>query len=97
MAGPIVLASPTMSNPSPDSGLSPNVQGIFWMLTAGLFFSLMVALVKVLGSHFPVAEIPDRYTILGSLIIIASNLLLIFHEGRPAKTGPGERVPGDVT
>ena len=57
MAGPIVLTSPTMSNSCQDSGLSPNVQGIFWMLTAGLFFSLMVALVKVLGSRFPSVEI----------------------------------------
>ena len=46
-----------MNNLSRVSGLSPNVQGIFWMLTAGLFFSLMVALVKLLGSHFPSVEI----------------------------------------
>jgi len=43
------------------------------------------------------AEIPDAYTITGSLIIIASNLLLIFQEGRATKPKTGERVPGDVT
>lgn len=42
-------------------------------------------------------EVPDGYTILGSLIIIGSNLLLIFQEGRTPRTKPGERVPGDVT
>lgn len=43
------------------------------------------------------AEIPDAYTIFGSLIIIGSNLLLIYLEGRVVKPRSGERVPGDVT
>ena len=43
------------------------------------------------------AEIPDMYTIVGSLIIIGSNLLLIIREGRAPKPRSGERVPGDVT
>lgn len=43
------------------------------------------------------AEIPDAYTITGSLIIIASNLLLIYQEGWASKPKTGERVPGDVT
>lgn len=43
------------------------------------------------------AEIPDAYTVVGSLIIIASNLWLIFQEGKVPRTKSGERVPGDVT
>ena len=34
-----------------------NIQGIFWMLLAGLFFSFMVALIKLLGSRIPRYEI----------------------------------------
>lgn len=43
------------------------------------------------------AELPDTISILGMLIVIGSNLLLIFKEGRVNKTVPGARVPGDVT
>ena len=43
------------------------------------------------------AEIPDVFSIYGTLIIVGSNLYLIFLEGRVSKTRPGERVPGDVT
>ncbi len=43
------------------------------------------------------AELPDLLSILGILIVIGSNLLLIFKEGRVNKTEPGSRVPGDVT
>ncbi len=43
------------------------------------------------------AELPDFLSILGILIVIGSNLLLIFKEGRVNKTEPGSRVPGDVT
>jgi drug/metabolite transporter (DMT)-like permease len=37
--------------------LNPNIIGIFWMLIAGLFFSVMVALIKLLGARFPSVEI----------------------------------------
>jgi drug/metabolite transporter (DMT)-like permease len=37
--------------------VNPNVLGIFWMLIAGLFFSAMVALIKLLGARFPSVEI----------------------------------------
>jgi len=43
------------------------------------------------------AEIPDVFSIYGTLIIVGSNLYLIFLEGRVSRTRPGERVPGDVT
>jgi len=39
------------------TGLDGNVQGIFWMLLAGLFFSVMVALIKFLGNRFASFEI----------------------------------------
>ena len=38
-------------------GPDDNVQGIFWMLLAALFFSIMVALIKFLGSRFTSFEI----------------------------------------
>lgn len=43
------------------------------------------------------AELPDIFSLIGILIVIGSNLLLIFKEGRVRKTEPGSRVPGDVT
>lgn len=39
------------------SKLNSNVYGILWALAAGLFFSLMMALIKLLGSRFPSIEI----------------------------------------
>lgn len=50
----------------------------------------------VLGIYL-FGEIPDLFTVVGSLIIIGSNLLLIYQEGRVVKPRSGERVPGDVT
>lgn len=43
------------------------------------------------------AELPDTFSIIGIIIVIGSNLFLIFKEGRASKTVPGARVPGDVT
>jgi drug/metabolite transporter (DMT)-like permease len=43
------------------------------------------------------AELPDASSLLGIVIVIGSNLLLIYKEGRVSKTEPGVRVPGDVT
>jgi len=55
-----------------------------------LFFATIIG-------YYLFAEIPDTMSIVGTLIIVGSNLYLVFLEGRLAKTGPGERVPGDVT
>lgn len=37
--------------------INDNIQGIFWMVLAGMFFSVMVGLVKLLGGHIPSFEI----------------------------------------
>lgn len=50
----------------------------------------------IIGYYF-FAETPDSMSIIGTLIIIGSNLYLILWEGRATKTEPGQRVPGDVT
>ena len=50
----------------------------------------------IIGYSF-FAELPDTMSIVGILIIVGSNLLLIFKEGRVDKTKSGERAPGDVT
>ena len=50
----------------------------------------------IIGYSF-FAELPDTMSIAGILIIVGSNLLLIFQEGRVDKTKSGERAPGDVT
>lgn len=42
-------------------------------------------------------ELPDAMSLIGISIIIGSNLLLIFKEGKVKTTEPGVRVPGDVT
>lgn len=47
--------------------------------------------------YYLFAEIPDTMSIAGTLIIIGSNLYLVFLEGRINKIEPGARVPGDVT
>ena len=39
------------------SRLPGNVRGALWMLCAGLFFTVMVTLIKLLGQRLPVAEI----------------------------------------
>ena len=39
------------------SNYSANVYGIIWALLAGLLFTLMMALVKTLGSRFPIVEV----------------------------------------
>lgn len=43
------------------------------------------------------AELPDIISIVGIIIVIVSNLFLIYKEGQAGKTEPGVRVPGDVT
>ena len=50
----------------------------------------------ILG-YFLFAEIPDFMSVLGTLVIVGSNLYLILWEGRATRAVPGERVPGDVT
>jgi drug/metabolite transporter (DMT)-like permease len=37
--------------------LNNNIKGILWMILAGLFFSSMVGLIKLLGNHIPSYEI----------------------------------------
>ena len=55
-----------------------------------LFFATIIG-------YYLFAEIPDAMSIVGTLIIVGSNLYLVFLEGHVSKTEPGERVPGDVT
>lgn len=43
------------------------------------------------------AELPDTLSLVGIVIVIGSNLFLIYKEGQTNKTEPGVRVPGDVT
>ena len=52
----------------------------------------------ILGYYF-FAEIPDSMSIVGTIIIVGSNLYLVFLEGRVDnnKTGKAARVPGDIT
>ena len=52
----------------------------------------------ILGYYF-FTEIPDTMWIVGILIIVGSNLYLVFLEGRVDnnKTGGAGRVPGDIT
>lgn len=50
----------------------------------------------VIGYWF-FAELPDILSIMGIIVVIGSNLFLIYKEGRVGKTEPGVRVPGDVT
>jgi drug/metabolite transporter (DMT)-like permease len=43
------------------------------------------------------AELPDTTALIGILIVVCSNLYLIFKEGQVSKNEPAPRVPGDVT
>lgn len=103
------------------------------MILAGLFFSFMVCLIKLLGSRIPsyeivfflgqwcmiqsfrlgeatavapagytrvifatiigywfFAELPDTLSLVGIVIVIGSNLILIYKEGQVNKTEPGD-------
>lgn len=46
-----------MKNSTQRTGLDRNVQGIMWMVLGGMFFSVMVALIKLLGSRITSFEI----------------------------------------
>ncbi|MEJ1161320.1 DMT family transporter [Prosthecomicrobium sp. N25] len=38
-------------------GIAPNVRGIIWILLSGVFFTVMSAVIKLLGTRIPVLEI----------------------------------------
>ncbi len=59
--------------------------------------SYMRLIFATIIGYYLFAEIPDTMSIAGTLIIIGSNLYLVFLEGRINKIEPGARVPGDVT
>ncbi len=46
-----------MKNSTHRTGIDRNVQGIMWMVLGGMFFSVMVALIKLLGSRITSFEI----------------------------------------
>jgi drug/metabolite transporter (DMT)-like permease len=50
-------------------GLPGNVQGAIWIIGAGLFFSIMSALIKVTGARIPVIEILFVRQIVLSIIV----------------------------
>ncbi len=59
--------------------------------------SYMRLIFATIIGYFLFAEIPDYMSVLGTLIIVASNLYLVLWEGRTSRAVPGGRVPGDVT
>ena len=65
-----------MQLPCGISRLNANVRGVLWMLLAGFFFSVMVALIKMLGSRFPSIEIVFFRSVvqLGVLLVIFSRI-----------------------
>ena len=57
---------------------------------------LRLLFATIIGYYF-FAEIPDTMTIVGTVIIVGSNLHLVYKEKSVHKTDSGNRVPGDVT
>ena len=57
---------------------------------------LRLIFATIIGYYF-FAEIPDTLTVVGTIIIVGSNLHLVFKEKAVHKTATGSRVPGDVT
>jgi len=57
------------------SGLSGNVRGAIWILMAAMFFSLVVALIKAIGTRLPVFEI----LLVRQVVILAATLPVIVH------------------
>jgi len=57
---------------------------------------LRLLFATIIGYYF-FAEIPDTLTIVGTVIIVGSNLHLVYKEKSVQKTDLGNRVPGDVT
>ena len=58
------------------SGLSGNVRGAIWILTAAMFFSVVVALIKSIGTRLPVLEI---LMVRQAVILVATLPVIIRH------------------